>query len=129
MPSRNLRLLMAMSILSLACLGNARHSPYGATYTQVFEAIHNKYIEPTDEQAMLQAARKIDKRRPRTRTLKSSPAHLSRPQGAGMSPLDTPDQFSPVRAVLAQPRCSRDQRMKWYCKNGRGTSPGARTGN
>ena len=56
MPSRNLRLLMAMSILSLACLGNARHSPYGATYTQVFEAIHDKYIEPTDEQAMLQAA-------------------------------------------------------------------------
>jgi carboxyl-terminal processing protease len=56
MPSRNLRILMAMSVLSLACLGNARHSPYGATYTQVFEAIHNKYIEPTDEQAMLQAA-------------------------------------------------------------------------
>ncbi|MGD9647976.1 MAG: S41 family peptidase [Pirellulales bacterium] len=56
MPSRNLRLLVAMSVVSLACLWNARHSPYGATYMQVFDAIHDRYIEPTDKQVLLEAA-------------------------------------------------------------------------
>ncbi|MBX9790740.1 MAG: S41 family peptidase [Pirellulales bacterium] len=56
MPSRNLRLLVAMSVVSLACLWNARHSPYAATYVQVLDAINQRYIEPTDKQQMLEAA-------------------------------------------------------------------------
>ncbi len=55
MPSRNLRVLVAMSVVSLACLWNARHNPYGATYTQALDAIHDRYIEPTDEQTLLEA--------------------------------------------------------------------------
>ena len=56
MPSRNLRLLVAMSVVSLACLWNARHSPYAATYVQVLDAINQRYIEPTDKQQLLEAA-------------------------------------------------------------------------
>jgi carboxyl-terminal processing protease len=65
MPRRSLFVILALSVISLACYERADRSAYGHWFSEVLEHIRDDYVEPIDEQTLFEGAlhgmvRKLD---------------------------------------------------------------------
>jgi carboxyl-terminal processing protease len=56
MPRRNLFCLMLMTVVSLACYGQAQHNRFGRSLGNVFDRISRRYFEPVDDAKLFQGA-------------------------------------------------------------------------